>query len=95
MNYDSYSLAIINRDCKPLLELAESHSTWWPEFGFESLLSTRACALLLSHMRSNLRMPALRDIEQGFCAAYKQETPRERVIAALKECCAKELASRS
>lgn len=80
-----YELDIINRHVEPLYLLVKS-MTWWPDLGIESMLTTRECGLLHNHMRHNLRMPNIRDIELGFIPAFQQKTPQERVLAAFEEC---------
>jgi len=80
-----YELDIINRHVEPLYLLVKD-MTWWPDLGIESMLTTRECGLLHNHMRHNLRMPNIRDIELGFIPAFQQKTPQERVLAAFEEC---------
>lgn len=87
-----YELDIINRNVAPLHDLVKS-MTWWPDLGFESMLTTRECGLLHNHLRHNLRMPSIRDIELGFVPLYQQKTPQERVLAALEECIKRQNAS--
>ena len=95
ISIDSYGLSVIQRDSTPLLQLAQSHDTWWPEDGFDTFLSVRTSNLFENHWKYNLRMPmTLAAVERGECSAYQQKTPRERVIAALTDCVKRETASR-